>query len=80
MAPLLGGNDVEAEHGGEDCGRKVLGELDQRGCAGGPDGDVVGGQAPGESGIGDVLAGLAAGEKPSVESAPAFQCLKAVRV
>ncbi|MFD0344891.1 hypothetical protein ACFQ0M_00080 [Kitasatospora aburaviensis] len=41
---------METEQGREDSGRQVLGEPDKRGRAGGPDGDVVGGQAPGERG------------------------------
>jgi hypothetical protein len=50
------------KQGCEDGWRKVLGELDQCGGAGRPDGDVVGGQAPSEGDGGGVLAGAGAGE------------------
>ncbi|MFF3788116.1 hypothetical protein [Streptomyces sp. NPDC001933] len=55
---------MESEQGCEDGWRQVLGELDQCGGAGRPDGDVVCGQESGEGGGGDVLAGAGAGEEP----------------
>lgn len=49
---------METEQGREDSGWQVLGELDKGSRARGPDGDVVGGQAPGERGSRQMLTAL----------------------
>jgi hypothetical protein len=64
MHPFGGGGFVQAEEIGEDCGRELRGEVEQRGPAAALGVDADGPQAFAEPGRGDRAAGQVPGEQP----------------